>query len=73
MHHLQDKTPTYFEGENSDIMFTKQDAKLVHHPHIGALVVKVRIETNNIYIVLVENGSAFNVLTYKVLLEDTSP
>lgn len=47
-------------------MFTEEDAKWVHHPHSDALVVRVSIGSQNIYMVLVENGSTVNVLTYDV-------
>ena len=66
VHHLHDRPPHFFKGENADILFTEEDAKWVHHPHADALVVKVKIGTNNIHRVLVDNGSAANILTYDV-------
>lgn len=47
-------------------MFTEEDAKWVLYTHSDALVVRVRIRSQNIYRVLVDNGSAVNVLTYEV-------
>lgn len=47
-------------------MFTEEDAKLVHHPHSDALVVKIKIEPNNIYRIHIDNGNSINVLTYDV-------
>lgn len=66
VHHLQERPPKLFKGEDTNLMFTEEDAKWVHHPHSDALVVRVRIGSQNIYRVLVDNGSAVNVLMYDV-------
>lgn len=53
--------------KNADIMFTEEDAKWVHHPHSDALVVKIKIGTNKIYRVLVDNGSVANMSSLLVM------
>lgn len=47
-------------------MFTEKDTKWDHHPHSDALTIRVRIGSQKIYRVLIDNGSAFNILTYEV-------
>ncbi|XP_074374652.1 uncharacterized protein LOC141715066 [Apium graveolens] len=52
--------------EDEEIIFTREDAKWVHHPHSDALVVKAKIGTTNIHRVFVDTGSSADVLTYDV-------
>ncbi|XP_074374821.1 uncharacterized protein LOC141715244 [Apium graveolens] len=66
VYHLADRPPQYFEGEDEDIIFTREDVKWVHHPHSDALVVKAKIGTTNIHRVFVDTGSSADVLTYDV-------
>ena len=40
------------------------DARRLHHPHNGALVVSIRIEDYNMHRVLVDNGSSTDILYY---------
>lgn len=68
VYHLQDRPPLRISREkNADIMFTEEDAKWVHHPHSDALVVKIKIGTNKIYRVLVDNGSVANMSSLLVM------
>ena len=45
-----------------DIVFTEADANYVHHPHEDALAVTTKIANNIIHRMLVDNGSATNIL-----------
>ncbi|XP_074347080.1 uncharacterized protein LOC141685902 [Apium graveolens] len=66
VYHLADLPPQYFEGEDEDIIFTREDAIWVHHPLSDALVLKAKIGTTNIHRVFVDTGSSADVLTYDV-------
>ena len=48
--------------KSEDIVFTKTDASWVHHPHKDALVITTKIPNNLIHRVLIDNGSAVNIL-----------
>ena len=50
-------------------MFSEEDATRVHHPHSDALVVKVRIGSNNVHRVIVDNGNAANILSYDAYIK----
>ena len=45
-----------------DIVFTKADVNWVNHPHEDALVVTTKISNNLVHMMLVDNGSAINIL-----------
>ena len=63
--HTVDKRPAkQCKGENDDITFKESDAHLVHHPHCDALVVKAMM-VNNVYRILVDNGSSVDILYYQ--------
>ena len=63
--HSMDKRPAkQCKGENDDITFKESDAHLVHHPHCDALVVKAMMTNNNVYRILVDNGSSVDILYY---------
>ena len=47
---------------SKDIIFTEADPKRVHHPHIDALVITVRVANSNVHGMLVDNGSAIDIL-----------
>ena len=60
--HRMDKLPTkQYKGENDDITFKESDAHLVHHPHCDALVIKAMMANNNVYKILVDNGSSVDI------------
>ena len=64
--HSVDKQPSkHYKGENDDISFKERDAHLVHHPHCDALVVKAMMANNNVYKILVDNGSSVDILYYQ--------
>lgn len=69
VHHLSQRPPKMFKGESRDIMFAEEDAKWVHHPHTDALVVKIKIGSTNVHRVLVDNGSAANILSYDAYIK----
>ncbi|KAK1399355.1 hypothetical protein POM88_009218 [Heracleum sosnowskyi] len=64
VHRLEQRPPYLFTNERDEIMFSEEDAKWVHHPHADALVARIKIGSTNVYRVLVDNGSAVNILTY---------
>ena len=45
-----------------DIVITETDASWVHHPHEDALVTTTKIANSLIHRVLVDSGSAVNIL-----------
>ena len=45
-----------------DIVFTKVDANWMHHLHTDDLVIKVRIANSIVHKMLVDNGSAANII-----------
>ena len=48
--------------EPKDIIFTEVDTKWVHHHHVDAFVITVRMADRNIHRILVDNGSAVDIL-----------
>ena len=48
--------------ELEDIVFTKADTKWVHHPHTNALVIIARIANSNVHRLMVDDGSAKDIL-----------
>ena len=56
------------QRELEDIVFNEVDAIWVHHPHTDALIITVRVANSNIHKMLVDNGSAVDIIylnTYK--------
>ncbi|KAL8113341.1 hypothetical protein AgCh_020602 [Apium graveolens] len=64
VHNLNGRPSRNFGGEADDITFTKADAEHVHHPHNDALVITIFINNLNIHMVLVDNDSSYNILSY---------
>ena len=61
-----DKQPTkQFRGEMDDIIFSERDAHHVRHPHCNALVPKTMIANNNVYKMLVDNGSSVDIFYFQ--------
>ena len=48
--------------ELEDIVFTEVDTRWVHHPHSDALVITTWIINNNVHKILVDNGSAIDII-----------
>ena len=48
--------------EHEDIVFIEADAKWVHYPYIDTLAITVKIANNIVHRMLVDNGSAVNIL-----------
>ena len=59
-----ERPPKLFKGEDTQFIFSEEDARWVHHPHSDALVVNVRIGSRNVHRVFVDNGSSVNLLYY---------
>ena len=64
VNNLSLRPPKLFKGEATEITFTEEDAKWIHHPHNNALVVNIRIGSMNVHRVFIDNGSSVNVLYY---------
>ena len=61
-----DKWPAkHFKGENDDITFSDSDAHLIHHSHYDALVITAMMGNNNVYRILVDDGSLVDILYYQ--------
>ena len=52
-----------------DIVFTKTDVSWVHHPHEDALVITAKIANSLIHQVLIDSGSALNILYWNAYQE----
>ena len=63
MVHTTGINPTRGETQKPrDIIFIEADANWVHHPHKDALVITAKIANKIIHRILVDNGSATNIL-----------
>ena len=62
---MEKRLAKQYKGENDDITFKESDAHLVHHPHCDALVIKAMMANNNVYRILVDNGSFVDILYYQ--------
>ena len=52
--------------ELEDIVFTKVDSRWVHHPHFNALVITSQIANSNVHQLMVDDGSAVEILNLNV-------
>jgi len=50
--------------DNLVVGFLEEDARRLHHPHVNALVVTIRVGDYNTHRVLVDIGSSANILYY---------
>ena len=48
--------------ELEDIVFREIDTRWVHHPHTGALVITTQVANSNIHRLMVDDGSAIDIL-----------
>ena len=48
--------------ELEDIVFKEVDARWVHHLHANALVITTRVANSNVHRLMVDDGSAVNIL-----------
>ena len=61
---LTGTVPKIARREGPIIGFSEEDARRLHHPHDGALVVSMRVGDYNMHRVLVDNGSSADILYY---------
>ena len=61
---LTGSVPKIARRESPIIGFLEEDARRLHHPHVDALIVRIRIEDYNMHRVLVDNGSSADILYY---------
>ena len=54
------------QGELEEIVFTKADSRWVHHPHTDALVITAMVTNNNVHRLLVDDGSAIDIIYLNV-------
>ncbi|PON41005.1 hypothetical protein PanWU01x14_292940 [Parasponia andersonii] len=62
--HLEQRPQKLQWVSDIDITFTEQDAREVHYPHIDALVIKINYGSTQLWQVLVDNGSAIDIIYY---------
>ncbi|KAL5565807.1 hypothetical protein UlMin_028971 [Ulmus minor] len=55
----RDKIPRL---SNEPIIFTKEEANCLWHPHKDAIVVSLRIASHKVYKILIDNGSSADIL-----------
>ena len=56
------KPPIGYVPQPEDIVFTQADASWVHNPHEDALVIIAKVADSLIHQLLVDSGSAINIL-----------
>ena len=52
-------------GRATTSLLKRGDTYLVHHPYCDALVIKAMMANNNVYRILVDNGSSVDILYYQ--------
>ncbi|PON69940.1 hypothetical protein PanWU01x14_084040 [Parasponia andersonii] len=62
--HLEQRSRKLQRVPDMDITFTEQDAREVHSPHNDALVIKINCGSTQLWRVLVDNGSAVDILYF---------
>ena len=65
---LMGTIPKIARIDNPVIGFLEEDARRLHHPYDGALVVSLRVGDYNMHRVLVNNGSSADILYYPAFL-----
>uniref|UniRef100_A0A803NHZ4 Retrotransposon gag domain-containing protein n=1 Tax=Cannabis sativa TaxID=3483 RepID=A0A803NHZ4_CANSA len=65
VNNLSERPKKLFKKECDDITFMESDARWVHHPHAGALVIVANIGGHNVHRILVDNGSLVNLLKFQ--------
>lgn len=53
VNHLSEQPPKMFKDEDTQMIFSDEDARWVHHLHIDALVFKVNIDSKSVHRVFV--------------------
>nr|XP_023904505.1 uncharacterized protein LOC112016217 [Quercus suber] len=75
---LTGSTPKTARRENPIIGFFEEDARRLHHPHDGVLVVSVHVGDYNVHRVLIDNGSSRTVAEpveelEEIILDESKP
>ena len=71
MHATGSKPPIGYAPQPDDIVFTQADTRWVHNPHEDAMIIISKIANNLIHRLLVDSGSAVNIL-YRGAYKKTS-
>ena len=54
------------QQELEDVVFTKAYTRWVHHPYSDAFVITARVANSNVHRMLVDNGSAMDIIYLNV-------
>ena len=62
VYRIEDRPAKHTGRELEDIVFTKADARWVHHPHADALVITAQIANINVHRLILDDGSTMDIL-----------
>ena len=62
VHNTGSKPPRGCTPQSDDIVFIQAESSWVHHPHKHTLVIRVEVANNFVHRLLVDSGSAVNIL-----------
>ena len=61
MHRIDECPVKSARQELEEVVFTKVDARWVHHPHSDVLVIIAKVTNSNVHRMLVDNGSVVDI------------
>ena len=62
VHRTESRFTKQVRRELENIVFREADARWFHHPHADALVITARVANNNIHRLMVDDGSAVDII-----------
>ena len=66
VHRMKTRPTKQAQRELEDIVFREADARWVYHPHVDALVITAQVTNSNVHRLMVDNGSAMDILYLNV-------